>query len=136
MDQPSPSLMTPLERLPGVGTVRAQRLEPLELETVRDAMVHFPREYKDFSGAHAFADLVEGEHASVTGTVADVRQRTTAHGRSMLTVLVEGQGGSVRGVWFNMPFMAKKFAAGMKVVFAGAPKRAGRAWEIPLLRRW
>lgn len=130
MDQPPPSLMTPLERLPGVGSVRAQRLAPLDLVTVRDALVHFPRDYKDFSGAHAFDALVEGEHASVTGTVADVRQRTTAHGRSMLTVLVDGDGGSVRGVWFNMPFMAKKFAAGMKVVFAGVPKRSGRAWEM------
>jgi ATP-dependent DNA helicase RecG len=130
MDQQPPSLMTPLERLPGVGSVRAQRLEQLKLATVRDALVYFPREYKDFSGAHAFAALVEGEHASITGTVADVRQRTTAHGRSMLTVLVEGQGGSVRGVWFGMPFMAKKFVAGMTVVLAGTPKRAGRAWEM------
>ena len=114
----------------GGGTARAQRLRALELVTVRDALVHFPRDYKDFSGAHAFADLVEGEHASVAGTVADVRQRTTAHGRSMLTVLVEGQGGSVRGVWFNMPFMAKKFAVGATVVFAGVPKRAGTTWEM------
>jgi len=130
MDQQPPSLTTPLERLPGVGTARARRLRAVGLVTVRDALVHFPRAYKDFSGAHAFADLVEGEHAAVSGTVADVRQRTTAHGRSMLTVLVEGQGGSVRGVWFNMPFMAKKFAVGMTVVFAGEPKRAGAAWEM------
>jgi ATP-dependent DNA helicase RecG len=130
MSDLAPSLTTPLERLPGVGTARAQRLRALELVTVRDAIVHFPRDYKDFSGAHAFADLVEGEHASVAGTVADVRQRTTAHGRSMLTVLVEGKGGSVRGVWFNMPFMAKKFAVGATVVFAGVPKRAGTTWEM------
>ena len=130
MDQQPPSLTTLLERLPGVGTARAQRLRALELVTVRDAIVHFPRAYRDFSGAHAFAELVEGEHASVAGTVADVRQRTTAHGRSMLTVLVDGQGGSVRGVWFNMPFMAKKFAVGATVVFAGVPKRAGATWEM------
>ncbi|MFM7036053.1 MAG: ATP-dependent DNA helicase RecG [Planctomycetia bacterium] len=133
MDQsvaPQASLSTPLERLPGVGTIRARRLAPLGLTTVRDALIHFPRHYKDFSGAHAFAALREGEHASLTGEVTDVRQRMTAHGRQMLTVLVEGQGGSLRAVWFNMPFMAKKFAAGMRVVLAGIPKRAGTAWEM------
>ncbi|MFM8497507.1 MAG: hypothetical protein ACKOEM_18590 [Planctomycetia bacterium] len=39
MDQLTPSLTTPLERLPGVGTTRAQRLELLKLVTVRDALV-------------------------------------------------------------------------------------------------
>jgi len=130
MNQQPPSLSTPLERLPGVGTARAQRLAPLELVTVRDALIHFPRGYKDFSGAHAFANLVEGEHASLTGEVSDVRQRSTANGRQMLTVLIAGQGGSVRAVWFNMPFMARKFAAGMRVVLAGVPRRAGGTWEM------
>jgi ATP-dependent DNA helicase RecG len=116
--------------LPGVGTPRAKRLEPLGLVTVRDVLIHFPRNYKDFSGAHAFADLREGEHASVAGEVIDIGSRTTAGGRQLLTVLVQGQGGSVRAVWFNMPFMAKKFAVGMRVVLAGNPRRAGAAWEM------
>ncbi|MFO0424123.1 MAG: ATP-dependent DNA helicase RecG [Planctomycetia bacterium] len=130
MDRNERSLATPLERLPGVGTPRAKRLEPLNLVTVRDALIHFPHSYKDFSGAHAFADLREGEHASVAGEVIDLGARTTSGGRQMLTVLVKGQGGSVRAVWFNMPFMAKKFAVGMRVVLAGTPRRAGAAWEI------
>ncbi len=121
---------TPLERLPGVGTIRAERLAALELVTVKDALLHFPREYKDFSGAHAFADLREGEHASVAGTVADIAQRTTFGGRQMLSVLVRGEGGSLRAIWFNMPFMARRFSMGQRVVVAGAPKRAGLAWEM------
>jgi ATP-dependent DNA helicase RecG len=130
MSDLAPSLSTPLERLPGVGTSRAQRLRPLELVTVRDALVHFPRDYKDFSGAHAFADLLEGEHASLAGEVVDIRSRPTAGGRNMLTVLVQGEGGSLRAVWFNMPFMAKKFAIGMRLVLAGVPRRSGAAWEM------
>jgi len=130
MSDLAPSLSTPLERLPGVGTSRAQRLRPLELVTVRDALVHFPRDYRDFSGAHAFADLLEGEHASLAGEVVDIRSRPTAGGRNMLTVLVQGEGGSLRAVWFNMPFMAKKFAVGMRLVLAGVPRRSGAAWEM------
>ena len=51
-----PSLATPLERLVGVGTARAEKLAKLGLVTVRDAVMHFPRDYRDFSGAHAVAD--------------------------------------------------------------------------------
>jgi ATP-dependent DNA helicase RecG len=132
-DAPStaePSLMTRLERLPGVGTARAERLVRLGLVTVRDALMHFPRDYRDFSGAHAIADLIEAEHASVSGRVTDVAARTTVHGRSMLTVTIEAAGGSLRAVWFNMPFMAKRFERGMLVVVAGQPRRGRQGWEF------
>jgi ATP-dependent DNA helicase RecG len=135
MDAPAstarePALTMPLERLPGVGTARAQRLAKLGLVTVRDALLHFPRDYRDFSGAHAIADLREGEHASLVGTVVAVDSRTTAAGRPLLTVTLDA-GGRVRAVWFNMPFLAKRFAVGMRVVVAGQPRQVGVAWEFP-----
>ncbi len=123
-------LGTPLERLPGVGTARARRLERLGLVTIADALMHFPRDYRDFSGAHAVADLVEGEHASVAGDVADVRTRTTAAGRPLLTIRLACRDGSVRAAWFNMPFLAKRFAVGMRVVIAGPPRRSAGGWEF------
>ena len=125
-----PSLATRLGRLPGVGSARAERLAKLGLVTVRDALMHFPRDYRDFSGSHAVADFLEGEHASVAGTVANVATRTTFAGRSMLTVVVDTPGGRVRGVWFNMPFMAKRFERGMQVVLAGQPRQGRGGWEF------
>ena len=124
------SLSTPLERLPGVGTARAEKLVRLELLTASDALMHFPREYRDFSGAHAVADFREGEHASIAGQVTSVAARTTAGGRPLLTVLLACKDGSVRAVWFNMPFMNRRFAAGMRVVIAGVPKKSGTIWEF------
>ena len=124
------SLSTRLERLPGVGTTRAEKLAHLGLVTVRDALMHFPRDYRDFSGAHAVADLREGEHASIVGDVTDVGSRTLLSGRTMLTVVIASAGGRARATWFNMPFMAKRFAAGMKVVLAGQPKLKGSIWEF------
>ena len=124
------SLSTPLERLPGVGTARAEKLVRLDLVTASDALMHFPREYRDFSGAHAVADFREGEHASIAGEVTSVAARTTAGGRPLLTVLLACRDGNVRAVWFNMPFMNRRFAAGMRVVIAGLPKKSGLIWEI------
>jgi len=123
-------LATPLERIPGVGSLRAERLARLDLVTARDALLHFPREYRDFSGAHAIAALRAGDHASIAGVVESVAARTTAAGRPMLAVLVAGAAGHVRAVWFNMPFMNRRFAAGMRLVIAGVPKRSGTIWEF------
>ncbi|MFM9133942.1 MAG: DNA helicase RecG, partial [bacterium] len=125
-----PSLTTPLERLPGVGTARAQRLARLGLVTVRDALMHFPRDYRDFSGAHAVAGLAEGEHASIAGDVIDAGTRTLVSGRQMLSVVVAVGGDRIRAVWFNMPFMARRFAVGMRVAIAGTPRRRAGIWEF------
>ncbi|MBM4010241.1 MAG: ATP-dependent DNA helicase RecG [Planctomycetes bacterium] len=123
-------LATRLERLPGVGTARGEKLAKLGLTTVRDALMHFPREYRDFSGAHALADLREGEHASIVGDVTDVGSRTLHSGRTMLTVILDCGGGRARAVWFSMPFMAKRFAKGMRVVVAGQPRLSSGTWEF------
>jgi ATP-dependent DNA helicase RecG len=124
------SLATPLERLPGVGTARAEKLARLGLNTAADALLHFPRDYRDFSGVHRIADFRDGEHASIAGVVGDVGTRTTAAGRPLLSVLIACGDGNVRAVWFNMPFMNKRFAAGMRVVVAGVPRRSGSIWEF------
>ncbi len=133
MESPPPlpaPLTTPLERLLGVGTTRAEKLAKLGLVTARDALLHFPRDYRDFSGTHAVAGLREGEHASVAGEVTGVATRTTFGGRAVLTVSIACADGPVRAMWFNMPFMAKRFASGMRVVIAGQPRASGTVWEF------
>ncbi len=119
-----------LERLPGVGSVRAAKLSKLGLVTVRDALMHFPRDYRDFTGGHCFDELVEGEHASLAGTILNGSLRTISRGRSMLTVQVETEGGVVRCVWFNMPFLAPRFTVGRRLVVAGQPRRNDSKWEF------
>ena len=132
MDEAGPGvqLATRLERLPGVGSTRAAKLARLGLETVRDALMHFPRDYRDFTGGHRLNDLVEGTHASLAGTIQDAALRTTARGRSMLAVQVLTDEGPVRCVWFNMPFLAGRFTVGRRLVVAGQPRRNGTAWEF------
>ena len=127
---PGAQLTTRLERLPGVGSTRAAKLTRLGLETVRDALMHFPRDYRDFTGGHRLADLVEGTHASLAGVITDAALRTTVRGRSMLAVQVLTDDGPVRCVWFNMPFLAPRFTVDRRLVVAGQPRRNGNIWEF------
>jgi len=127
---PGAQLTTRLERLQGVGTARGTKLAKLGLVTVRDALMHFPRDYRDFSGSHRVVDLVAGEHASLAGTVTDAALRTTARGRAMLSVVVGTTDGPVRCVWFNMPFLAPRFTVGRRLVVAGQPRKNVAIWEF------
>ena len=119
-----------LERLPGVGSRRAERLAKLGLLEVRQALVHFPRDYKDFTGSHTVEALVAGEHAAVAGEVVDVSTRTTITGKAMVIVQLTTDGGPLKGIWFGMPFLARRFRVGTRVVLAGIAKRSAGSWEM------
>ena len=119
-----------LERLPGVGSRRGERLARLGLREVRQALVHFPRDYKDFTGSHSIETLVAGEHAAVAGEVIDVGSRTTITGKAMVTVLLKADDGPLRGIWFGMPFIAKRFRVGSRIVLAGVARQSAGSWEM------
>ena len=119
-----------LEQLPGVGSIRAAKLAKLGLVTVRDALMHFPRDYRDFTGKHCLDELIEGEHASLGGTVLSAFLRTISRGRTMLSVELETDQGPMRCVWFNMPFLVPRFTEGRRLVVAGQPRRNGAKWEF------
>ncbi len=119
-----------LERLPGVGSRRGERLARLGLVEVRQALVHFPRDYKDFTGSHTVETLVAGEHGAVAGEVVDIGSRTTVTGKAMVTVLLKTDGGPLRGIWFGMPFIAKRFRVGSRVVLAGVARQSAGCFEM------
>ena len=75
MAESSYPLNTPLADLPSVGEMRAAKLAKLGLRTAKDALLHFPRGYKDFSGTHAWGELAAGAHAAIAGEVIDVSSR-------------------------------------------------------------
>jgi len=133
---PSPSerretgLRARLERLPGVGSRRAERLAKLGLIEVRHALVHFPRDYKDFTGSHSVETLVAGEHAAVAGEVIDVGTRTTITGKAMVTVQLATDDGPLKGIWFGMPFIARRFRVGSRIVLAGVARQSSGYWEM------
>lgn len=126
----SERLATPVQFLKGVGPARAELLERLGLNTARDLLFFFPRDYQDLAAACSIADLKADELVSVVGVVEEIDQRTTAEGRDLLGVLLKQGNHYLRGVWFNQPFMRKQFATGSRVVFTGAPRLTGMRWQM------
>ncbi len=128
---PAEILRTPLTYVRGVGSERALLLARLGLRTARDLVFFFPRAYEDMSDIRPIAELADGVPASVIGIVREVELRNTGAGRSILGVLVEQGKTTLRAVYFNQPFMQKKFWKGQRVLLSGTPKQRGLCWEMP-----
>lgn len=123
-------MMTPTRFLRGVGSRRSECLAKLGLHTARDLVFFFPRDYRDLATLSDVPDLQDGVLARLEGIVRDVEFRDSGGGRSRLGVLVEKDHHFLRCVWFNQPFLARRFRQGDRVAVTGTPKARGLRWEM------
>jgi ATP-dependent DNA helicase RecG len=124
-------LAMPVQFLKGVGPARAELLQRMGLETLRDVLFFFPRDYQDLSDERPIDRLEEGRLQSVRGTVEDIDFRGTASGGCVLGVSLRAAGGGqLRGLWFNQPFMREKFQHGQRLLLSGKPKYEGLVWQM------
>ena len=65
----SPGLDSPLAQVKGIGPKLAERLASLGLLLVRDLILHYPRDYVDYSALRRIDALVPGETATIVATV-------------------------------------------------------------------
>ena len=127
--RPDP-LATPVQFCRGVGPQRAALLEKLEVFTALDLLLHLPRDVLDLTNTRPVHELQEKELQSVVGVVVDRDSKMTSQGKALTAVLLQADGGFVRGVWFNQSYMLAKFQEGQRVVFSGKPKFRDRRWEF------
>ncbi len=127
---PAEMLATPVTYIKGVGPACAELLERLGLQTARDVLFFFPRDYQDLTDMRSIADLEEDKLLSVRGVVEEVEMRSTGVGRSMLGVLIRQDRLFLRALWFNQPFMREKFSRGQDVLLSGKAKMNGGRWEM------
>jgi len=123
-------LRLPIQFVKGVGPRRAEILAKLGIETVSDALFFFPRSYEDCSRVRPVNQLEEGTVQAVVGVVEDVESRVLRGGQTVVGVLIAGEGGYVRAVWFQQPYRRDYFREGQRVMAVGKPRRNGLIWEM------
>ncbi len=123
-------LETPAQFVRGVGPNRAALLAKLDIHNVTDLLFTLPRDVLDLSYVRDPFMLEADVLQTVRGVVKDTDSKPTKTG-SMTAVLLSCGTSFVRGVWFNQPWMWKKFRVGETVLFSGKPKRSCGRWEFP-----
>ena len=120
-DEPSPehTLASPVSVLPRVTASVEGKLNKLGVETVRDLLYLFPRRHNDFGHMRTVSELEVDAVQTVTVSVWDARE-TRLGGRIRATEAVVGDHtGNLRVVWFNQPYLAKRFKSGARLVLSG-----------------
>ncbi|MBN1854193.1 MAG: ATP-dependent DNA helicase RecG [Pirellulales bacterium] len=127
---PEQVLAVPVRHLSAIGPDRAQLLAKIGIQTARDLLFHFPRNYEDLSDQRSIDHLEEGTVQTVRGVVEEVDGKSTGFGRSIVGVLINDGTQQLRAIWFNQPYMRDKFHPGQYVMFSAKPKYHGCRWEM------
>ncbi len=103
----------------GIGETRAKKLAKLGIQTVRDLIYYFPRDYKDLSRPRTIASLKVGESVIIEAEIASIATARTRRGFVVTNALVKDESGRLPLVWFNQPYMARALRQGEKYIFYG-----------------
>ncbi len=111
---------SPLSHLPGLGKAGSARFEKLGVTTAGDAVFYFPRRYNDFSDLRPIANLQpSSQPQTVVATIFSVREMRFGRRVRGTEALLQDRTGSLKVVWFNMPYLARQLEAGQDVVVSG-----------------
>ncbi len=132
------TLATPLDSLPFLSTRLRKSLASAGFLTAGDVLTHFPFRYEDRTAFDGWPDALDasGPALCLQGLVTDVQVKRLGPGRPVAVVTLappdHHRTPGLEGLqtfaapltlrWFNMPFIAKSFAADQEVIVYGKPK--------------
>lgn len=123
-----PDLGTEVRFLRGVGPARSRLLSKLDVRTVEDLVLFFPRRYEDRRHLTALAELAPGTMKTVVARVVALeRKPTRKKDLTIVSAILTDDHGFGSAVWFNRPGLERTLRPGVKAAFFGRiEKRYGR----------
>jgi ATP-dependent DNA helicase RecG len=114
----------------GIGPERAKDLQKQGIKAVRDLIERVPRTYRDYSNFKKIMQAQAGQIETLQGRVMGAQEQRLRGRMTLVKVMISDGSGTAAGVWFNQPWMAKRFPVGAKVIFAGEVERRGAQVQI------
>jgi len=115
---PGISLDSPITAVKGIGPSTASRFAKLGVRAIRDMLYFFPRRHMDYGHQRRISELEVGGEQTLVATVWEARQ-VNLGGRLGTEAIVGDETGNVRAVWFNQPYLAKRFRTNERLVLFG-----------------
>lgn len=122
-----------IQSVKGIGEKNAEALGKLGISTVKDIIFYYPRAYKKYSDPISVSETTEGERVAVFCKIVSYVDSHKGRRYNITSLSAADSTGSIRMVWFNMPFLRNKFHKGEQYIFFGTVKYTGnmRVMEMP-----
>ena len=123
----SRSLRIPLVQLKNIGAKRAELFRKLGVSTAGELLTMYPRDYQDRRTITPIGDLRIGETANIKGRIINTEVQNTSNRKiTILRCYLKDDTGIIPAIWFNQPFLQKKFYEGRELIVYGTVDFRGR----------
>lgn len=116
-----PDLNKNIQYLKGVGPNRVQLFNKLGIETVKDLITYYPRQYEDRSKPKKIIELIDGEESLIEAIVVSrmTEIRTRRKNMTLYKLIVRDETGTCVLTWYNQSYLKTVFKLGNKYTFYG-----------------
>jgi ATP-dependent DNA helicase RecG len=111
-------LDSPITVIKGISSGAEKKFAKLNVRTVRELLYFFPRRYVDYSQTKPVSQLEEGEEQTIVGTIWQARVAILGNRQGTEAIVGDGTG-NIRVVWFNQPYLVKRFRTNARIVISG-----------------
>lgn len=108
-----------IRNLKGIGEKSEKLFQKLNLYTIGDLVRFYPRSYDIYEKPIPISEIVEGEVATVTGTIYGKVQMNHAKNLQITSIHVKDLTGVIKVTWFRMPFLKNTLGRGGVVTLRG-----------------
>lgn len=114
-------LSTPLDQALSTKRDYIHALKEINLHTVEDLLLYFPRMYEDLSESKNLLEVKDGEKVSLRGTIHSLKQVPLRSRKINLikAMFYDACGNEAEVVWFNQPHVKRTVPTETEVVVSG-----------------
>ena len=124
---------TGINAIKGIGEKTEKLFAKLGVYTVGDLLRYYPRGYDVYEEAVPISELEEGKIQTVTGAIYGKVQVSPNRKMQVTSVQVKDLTGSVKAIWFRMPFLRNILSGGGVITLRGqvVKRKTGLVLEHP-----
>ena len=108
-----------ISSLKGIGEKTEKLFQKLHIETVGDLIHHYPRGYDIYEAPIPISEVEEGKVVTITGSIYGKVQVATMKNLQVTSIHVKDLTGTIKAVWFRMPFLKNTLGRGGVITLRG-----------------
>jgi len=114
-------LNTPLQLALSTKREYIKALEDMNILTIEDLLLYFPRTYEDLSQSKTLLEVKDGEKVSMRGMLYGMKSVPLRNKRMSIikAMFYDSHGNGAEVVWFNQPFVKRMIPMEIEVVVSG-----------------
>lgn len=119
-----------IQYIKGIGPKRAEKLNKLNIFTLKDLLYYFPRQFEDRNNLKKIIQLENEEKATIKVVIVGVSTSSPRKGLSITKVDVRDETGYAKLVFFNQQYVKNAFKPGDTILVFGKVKKEFKKIEI------